>query len=191
MTTFIFDPVHSYLTFSVRHIMISNARGHIANVKGWLEFDLAKWNLETLEARMDLVDLCTGNGKRDEHLRSADFFDAGKFPVITFQSKNIERLSAVDHSITGVLRMHGVEKEVVFDVQPLGVWEIPQKESDVTAPSIGFTGSLTIDRRDFGINWNNPLPDRGLGVGHDVSITLDIEAREKHADEECPVCTPS
>ena len=137
---------------------------------------------------MDLKDFCTGNAGRDEHVRGPDFFDAETFPTITFQSTKIELLTAADHRVTGALRIRGREKEVTFDVHSLGIWEIPQKESDTTAPSIAFTGCTIIDRRDFGIHWNQPIPNGGLGLSNDVSITLDIEAREKHTDEECPVC---
>lgn len=188
MATWIFDPAHSSVSFAIRHIMISNVRGHVSGVKGWVEYDLKSGALATLEATMEVTNFCTGNSGRDEHLKTADFFHVKEFPTITFQSKTIERQGALAYRVSGVLRIHGVEKDVALDCTFLGTWAIPQKESTTTAPSIAFTGCTTIDRRDFGITWNKDLPGGGLGVSNDVTITLDIEAREKHADEECPVC---
>lgn len=91
------------------------------------------------------------------------------------------------YRVKGVILIHGVEKEITIAVTCLGTWDIPQKEGG-SAPSIAFTGCTTIDRRDFGITWNKELPGGGVGVSNEVGITMDIEAREKHADEECPVC---
>lgn len=189
MAIWIFDSAHSSVSFAIRHIMVSWVRGHVANVKGWLEFDPESGALAQLEATMSVQDLCTGVPARDAHLKGPDFFDAQRWSSITFQSKNVAREGALDYRVTGVLRVRGVEKDVVLELHFLGGWNIPQKETKKLAMSIAFTGGAHIDRRDFGIAWNADLPAGGLGLSNDVALTLDIEAREKHADESCPVCS--
>ncbi len=188
MQTWIFDSAHSSVSFAIRHIMISWVRGHVANVNGWLEFDPESGVLVQLEATMSVHDLCTGVPARDAHLKGPDFFDVQRWSSIAFQSKNIERRGALEHRITGALRMRGVEKDVTLDFHFLGGWRIPQKETNNLAMSVAFTGGTHIDRRDFGINWNADLPAGGMGLSNDVALTFDIEARAKHVGEDCPVC---
>lgn len=189
MATWVFDPAHSSVSFAIRHIMVSWVRGHVANVKGWLEFSPESGALAQLEAIMSVQDLCTGVPARDAHLKGPDFFDAQRWSSMAFQSRNIERRGAQEYHVTGVLRIRGVAKDVALDLRFLGGWRIPQKDKKELSMNIAFTGDAVIDRRDFGISWNAELPVGGMGLSNDVALTLDIEARAKHAEENCPVCS--
>jgi len=166
------DPAHSNVSFSVRHMMVSNVRGEFTKVSGSVEGDEKAPTQAVINATIDASSINTREEKRDTHLKSADFLDVAKYPTITFKSKKIEPSGAAQFKVTGDLTLHGVTKEVVLDV------------SDVTAPikdpmgktRAGAQASTKIDRKDFGINWSKVIDGGGLMVGDEVAISVDVEA---------------
>ncbi len=168
------DPDHSVASFSIGHMMVTHVRGTITGITGTIFFDPDKAEQSSVEASMPLAGLTTGNRKRDEHLFSADFFDAGQFPSISFRSMKVERTAVNGAKVTGQLTIHGVTKTVTMDAEYFGPVKSPQEIGGETV--MGFSGWLTINREDFGIMWNVPLGGDNLMVSREVRITLDIEA---------------
>ena len=170
------DPVHSSAQFSVRHLMISNVRGEFAKVTGTVVYDPKNLKASSVEATIDATSINTHEPKRDNHLKSPDFFDVAKYPTLTFKSKKVEKAGAGKLRVTGDLTIHGVTKEVVLDV------EGPTPEAKM-GPSIrsGASASTTVNRKDFGLTWNKALESGGVLVGDEVKITLEIEMERKPA----------
>jgi polyisoprenoid-binding protein YceI len=168
------DPDHSVASFSIRHMMVAEVRGTITGITGKILFEPGAEEQSSVEASMPLSGLTTGNKKRDTHLLSADFFDAGRFPSIAFRSTKVEKTGSNRARVTGELMIHGVMRTVVMDAEYFGPVTSPADLGGETV--IGFSASLTINREDFGIMWNVPLGENNLMVGRDVHITLDIEA---------------
>jgi len=166
------DPAHSNVSFSVRHMMVSNVRGEFTKVSGTVEGDEKTPAQAVITATIDATSINTREAKRDDHLKSPDFLDVAKYPTIIFKSKKIEPSGSGQFKVTGDLTLHGVTKEVVLDV------------SDVTAPikdpmgktRAGAQASTKIDRKDFGINWSKVIDGGGLMVGDEVAISIDVEA---------------
>ena len=166
------DPAHSNVSFSVRHMMVSNVRGEFTKVSGTVEGDEKTPAQAVVNATIDATSINTREAKRDDHLKSPDFLDVAKYPTIIFKSKKIEPSGSGQFKVTGDLTLHGVTKEVVLDV------------SDVTAPikdpmgktRAGAQASTKIDRKDFGINWSKVIDGGGLMVGDEVAISVDVEA---------------
>jgi len=168
------DPAHSSASFSVRHMMIAKVHGGFTKLSGSLHLDRANPSKSTVEAVIDASSVDTREAKRDEHLRSADFFDVQKFPSITFKSKSF-RQDGGDLQIAGDLTLHGVTREVILAVEGL--------DSEMKDPwgntKIGASASTKIKRKDFGLNWNAALETGGVLVGDDVTITLDVQFAKK------------
>jgi polyisoprenoid-binding protein YceI len=165
------DPVHSVLDFKIRHLF-SKTGGTFDQWEGTLEFDGE--NLATLGAEVTIQaqSINTQNDDRDEHLRSPDFFDVEQFPTITFVSKRAE--STEDGWVlVGDFTMHGVTREVAIPFEFHGSGEDPWGNRRA-----GFSGSLEIDRKEFGLVYNKTLDQGGLLLGDEVEIELEIEAVE-------------
>ena len=164
------DASHSNAGFSVRHMMITNVRGEFQKVEGKVTYDPAKPEATEIEASVDVASLNTRDAQRDGHLKSPDFFDVEKFPTISFKSKSVKAKGSDELAVTGDLTIHGVTKEVVFEV------EGPSAPS--TDPfgnvRVGATATAKVKRDDFGITWNAALEAGGVLVGNEVKITLDI-----------------
>ena len=164
------DGAHSGAHFSVRHMMVSNVKGDFAGITGKIVWS-GDPKTASVEATIDVSTIDTGVDKRDEHLRSADFFDVAKFPTITFKSRKVEAAGTGRLKITGDLAMHGVTKEVVLDVEgPTAEFKNPWGKS-----VIGASASTTIKRTDFGLTWNKALEAGGALVGEEVKVTLELE----------------
>lgn len=165
------DVSHSKAHFTVRHMMVSNVRGEFSKMTGKIEYDEKNPEAIRIAATIDVNSINTGEPKRDAHLKSPDFFDAAKYPAITFRSKSA-RKSAAGLAVTGDLSIHGVTKEVVLQV------EGPTQE--VRDPwgnfRRGATATTRVNRKDFGLAWNAALETGGVVVGDEVSITIDVEA---------------
>ena len=172
MSEWIIDPDHSVASFCVRHMMIANVHGQFNGVRGVVRFDPAAPALLSVEAEIDVAGVYTGIGKRDEHLRSPDFFDAAQYPKITFTGKRAEGESGRACTVTGELTIRGVTRTVTLEGEYTGPVDDPFEEG---AMSIGFTGSTVINREDYGIMWNATWVG-GIMVGREVRITLNIEA---------------
>jgi polyisoprenoid-binding protein YceI len=167
---FAVDTAHSSANFSVRHMMVSNARGDFAGVTGKIVWD-GDPKTASVEATIDASTVDTGVDKRDEHLRSADFFDVAKYPTLTFKSRKVESAGTGRLKITGDLTMRGVTKEVVLDVEgPTAEFKNPWGKI-----VIGASASTTVKRTDFGLTWNKALETGGVVVGDDVKIAIELE----------------
>lgn len=179
MAKWFFEPGHTAAEFRARHMMITWVRGHFKNVRGKLEFDADNPRATSAEVTIDAAGLWTGEPARDEHLRSADFLDAKSHPTITFRGSEIQLLGADEAKLEGELTIRGVTRPVSLDVRYLGQWKTPWWEDGVDkGPRIraGFVATTRIDRKDFGVIWNDTLDRGGVVVGDDVYITIDAEA---------------
>jgi polyisoprenoid-binding protein YceI len=170
-TTWNIDPVHSVAEFKVKHMMISNVKGQFTNVKGAVSLNDADITDSQVEATIDAASLTTREPQRDAHLRSADFFDVEKFPTLSFKSTRIRRAGDGELGVTGELTIHGVTREVVFDVEG----PTPAAKDPWGNTRIGLSATTKINRKDFGLTWNAALETGGILVGDEVTITLDVQ----------------
>ena len=169
------DPDHSSFQFKVRHLMVSNVKGDFTKVKGVVTMDDKDVANLKVELTIDAASVNTGHAKRDEHLRSADFFDVAKYPTITFVSKKVMGAGPDKLKVIGDLMIHGVTKEITVDV------EGPTQEVKDPWGNFrrGATGITKINRKDFGLTWNRALETGGVVVGEDVDIFVEIELIKK------------
>jgi polyisoprenoid-binding protein YceI len=174
-STWSIDPDHSNIGFKVRHLMVSNVKGNFDKHTGVLELNDKDITKSKVEVSIDTTSINTNVQKRDQHLRSADFFDVAKFPTMTFVSKKVAKAGKDKLKVTGDLTLHGVTKEVVLAV------EGPSKESRDPWGNVrkGATATTTINRKDFGLTWNKSLETGGVLVGDEITITLEIEMVKK------------
>jgi polyisoprenoid-binding protein YceI len=161
------DPPHSSAQFSVRHLGVSTVRGAFTKVSGTLVYDPANLSKSSIQATIDAASVDTRVEMRDNDLRSARFFDAQKYPTITFTSKKVEAAGAGKLKVAGDLTIHGVTKEVVLDVDgPTPAIKDPMGKNRLR---MGASATTKINRNDFGVG------DRSGVVGDDITITLDVE----------------
>jgi len=165
---YVLDTAHSNVGFSIKHLMISNVNGNFKSFDAELEFDEKTKTITKLEATIDTNSVDTGIEKRDEHLKSSDFFDVQQFPNIQFTMTSID-----EEYLTGNLSMHGITKEIKLKYTIHGV--IKDMQGNLR---VGFTLKGDIKREDFGLTWNKMLESGGFVVGDDVKIVIDIEAIE-------------
>ncbi len=174
-STWNIDPEHSNVEFKVRHLMVSNVKGHFDKYSGTVNIDDKDITKSKVEVNIDTNSINSNVQKRDEHLRSADFFDVAKYPAMTFVSKKVAKAGQDKLKVTGDLTLHGVTKEVVLDVAG------PSKESKDPWGNLrkGATATTKINRKDFELAWNKALETGGVVVGDEVAITLEIEMIRK------------
>ncbi len=175
----VFEPGHTSAQFSVRHMMITNVRGHFKDIEGFIEIDPDNPTDVTVEATMKTANLWSGDTYRDEHLRAGDFLDVENHPEITFKGDQVSYLGQNDLTLAGELTIRGITKPVTLDVQDLGRWDTPFWEDNEDKGPItraGFSATTRINRHDFGVSWNGPLDKGGVVVSDTVVITLDVEA---------------
>jgi polyisoprenoid-binding protein YceI len=170
--TFVIDRNHSDASFQVRHF-VSNVRGRFTDFQGTIEGDPAKPEAAMVEFTVKAASIDTAQPNRDKHLRSADFFDAEKFPEITFKSTKVKAVGKDKYEVTGPLTMHGVTKPVTLLVTNLGTAGTGKDAK------FGFEATTTVNRKDFGIVWNKALDDGGYMLGDDVTVVVNIEAGRK------------
>lgn len=171
VTTWNIDPVHSNAQFKVKHMMISNVKGEFTAITGKLELNEADITKSRVEASIDAATINTREAQRDAHLKSADFLDVEKFPALTFKSTRVSKEGRVELAVEGDLTIHGVTRNVVFDVEGLSA---PMKDP-WGGTRIGLSATTRIIRKDFGLTWNAALETGGIVVGEEVTITLDVE----------------
>lgn len=171
------DPAHSAANFSVRHMMVSTVRGSFGRVNGTVQFDPKDLTKTVVDATIDVNTIDTREPKRDAHLKSPDFFDVEKFPTMTFKSKSVKPVAPGKLKMTGDLTMHGVTREVTWDV------EGPTAELNTgrTVKS-GASATTKISRKDFGMTWNRAIEASGVAVSDEVSITVDVELDKQPAN---------
>jgi polyisoprenoid-binding protein YceI len=171
VSTWNIDPVHSIAEFRVKHLMISSVRGQFTGVSGSLTYNAGDPALSQVQATVDVSTINTHDAQRDTHLKSADFFDAEKYPTFAFRSSRVTRRSDGSLAVAGPLTMHGATKEVEFAVEgPTAPVKDPWGNT-----RIGVSATTKINRRDFGLTWNATLETGGLMVGEEVSIALELE----------------
>jgi polyisoprenoid-binding protein YceI len=164
------DASHSSIQFRVRHLMISNVRGEFGEFSGRIQFDGKDFSTTKADVTIQVASIDTREPDRDEHLRSADFFDASTYPTITFKSKRVQGGNDRKFSLVGDLTMRGVTKEVVLDVEGTPVVKGMRGETRV-----GASATTQINRQDFGVKWNRALDAGGVVVGDEIQITIDLE----------------
>lgn len=165
------DNAHSLAEFSVKHMMITTVKGRFGKVTGTLDFEEPGFGKSSVEAEVDVASIDTRDEKRDGHLKSADFFDVEKYPTITFKSTNVEEVRPNEFKVTGNLTIKDVTKPVTLDVEYAG-----QNKNPWGMTVAGFSATTTINRKDFGLNWNVALETGGWLVGDTVKISLELEA---------------
>lgn len=169
------DPSHTRVGFSVAHMMVSTVRGEFGTVAGTVEWDPANVAATKVDAKVTVTSVDTRDAKRDDHLRSPDFFDIAKFPEATFKSKSVKNITATTFDLVGDLTIHGVTKEVTFTVNKL-----PAERKDPWGNlKTGTRATTVINRKDFGMVWNKDLDGGGYIVGDEVSLELDVELLKK------------
>ena len=171
MTQWRFDPVHTSADFAVRHMMVTTVRGSIKGVDGRIEFDEKNPAKSSVEVTLDASSIFTGETRRDDHLRSADFLEAAKYPKIHFKSTEVKVTGENTGKIKGDLTIRGVTRPVTLDVDFIG-----QENSPFGDTRIGFEAHTKINREDWGLTWNQALETGGVLVGRDVKITIDAQA---------------
>ncbi len=164
------DPAHSAAQFQVKHFMISNVRGEFSKMSGKAVFDGKNFATVQAEATIEVASINTREPKRDEHLRSADFFDAATYPKITFKSKRVQNINGNKFDLVGDLTIRGVTKEVVLNVEATPIIKGISGET-----RIGAQATTKVNRQNFGVKWNRALDAGGVAVGDEVQITLDLE----------------
>jgi len=166
------DKSHSEADFSVKHMGISTVHGSFRGISGVLRFEAGNPSVWSVDATIDVNSVDTGVASRDNHLKSADFFDVAKYPTMTFKSTSVKPEGS-GYSIMGDLTLHGVTKPVTLALEPVGDERVGM---DAKSVHRGFTATTTINRKDFGLTWNGTLKSGDAVVGDQVKIELDIEA---------------
>lgn len=164
------DPQHTQIEFSVRHMMISKVRGQFKSFEGTLDINTDNPAASSVAGTIDVASIDTREPQRDAHLRSADFFDAEKYPKLSFRSSRIEPAGKGHYKVVGDLTIKDVTREVVFDVTDEGRAQDPWGNQ-----RWGVSASTRLNRKDFGLTWNVALETGGWLVGDDVTITAEVE----------------
>ena len=165
------DPAHTSVEFKIKHLMISWVKGTFTDVKGAVVFDEAEPGKASVNVQIATASVDTGTKKRDDDLRSPNFFDAATYPVMSFVSKKIVVADGVPSQIHGDLTIHGQTRDVVLDVE-----DFSQIVTDPWGNTRrGASATTTINRKDFGLTWNKALEAGGVVVGEEVRISLEVE----------------
>ncbi|MEA2690973.1 MAG: hypothetical protein QOJ16_360 [Acidobacteriota bacterium] len=167
--TYKVDPDHSSVTFSIRHF-VSNVQGRFKDFDGTVKYDKANPAASTVEFTAQVASIDTDNKDRDNHLKTPEFFDAAKYPTMTFTSTSVKPKDANTLDVTGNLTIHGVTKPVTIPVSVLGTVTTKGGEK------AGFETSFTVDRKAYGVEWNRVLDTGGTMLGNDVKISISVEA---------------
>jgi len=173
--TFVVDGAHSEVGFKIRHF-VSKVNGRFNELEGTINVDRAQPEASAVDITIKTASINTGNAKRDGHLQSPDFFDAAKYPTITFKSSKITSKGNNSYDVTGPFTMHGVTKDITVPVTFLGF--IGDGRGGEKS---GFEGTITINRKDYGIVWNQVLDSGGAMLGDEVQVSINIEANKKAA----------
>ena len=172
--TYEFDKPHSFIGFKVKHLGLIEVPGFFRDFTGKVNYDAKDITKSSVEFTAKVTSIDTGVDARDNHLRTADFFEVEKYPELTFKSTKVEK-KGQSWMLTGDLTMKGVTKSITFPFEISG-W-LPADER--SGGKMGITAETTINRRDFGVNYGNNLPSGVAAVSDDVKITLQIEAGKK------------
>ena len=172
------DPAHTRIGFSARHAMVTTVRGSFNDVTGRFYADLDDMSKSYAEVVLKTASVDTRSQQRDDHLRSADFFDVEKWPEIRFESTQIEEVEERAYMVSGNLTIRDITKPVTIPLELMGV------ETDAAgALRAGFEGSRRINRRDYGLEWNMPLDSGGMLVSEKISLEFEISAIKRGTDQ--------
>ncbi len=169
-TTWTADPAHSTIGFTVRHMMFAKVHGRFTKWSANATLDEADLSRSKVEVSLEAASLDTGVADRDKHLRSADFFDAEKFPTIGFASTRIEKLGGDRYRVHGKLSLHGATQDIAIDAEVGGRGKDPWGKE-----RMGVSGKTSIERSAFGLKWNQALEAGGVLVSDKVDIALDLQ----------------
>ncbi|HLI44844.1 MAG TPA: YceI family protein [Acidimicrobiales bacterium] len=172
------DPAHTRLGFVARHAMVTKVRGQFTSFEGTIHADAEEPSRSSVSVTIDVASVDTGNEMRDNHLRTNDFFDIEHYPTITFTSTAIRQTAPTTFEVTGDLTIRGVTRSVTFELELTGAVKDPFGND-----RIGFEGSLVVNRKDFGVNWNAPLEAGGVLVSEKVTLELDVAAIRAKAEQ--------
>ena len=173
-TTWNIDPAHTLVEFSAKHMMITKVKGRFGAVTGTIMMDAASPDRSSVTADIDTTSIDTGVGQRDDHLRSADFLDVATYPSITFRSRTVEGAAVREGDrfrVVGDLTIRGTTREVVLDATFDGAGRDPWGGERAS-----FSAETTIDRRDFGLTWNQALETGGILVSNEIRLSLEVQA---------------
>ena len=163
------DPSHSRFGFSTRHAMVTRVRGAFNEVEGHAHLDTENWDNSVVEIRLKVRSVDTRNSQRDQHLRSADFFDAENYPEIVFRSTGVDEVDESQFIISGDLVIRGITRPVTIPMELLGI------DTDHTGGlRAGLEGGRRIDRKDWGVSWNTPLDSGGVLVSDKISLEFEL-----------------
>jgi polyisoprenoid-binding protein YceI len=175
---FAIDPAHSEASFQVRHI-VTKVRGRFTDLSGAIRVDRDNPAASEVEFLIKAASIDTANERRDNHLRSPDFFDVEKHPEISFRSSGVEPTGDDTYAVTGTLTIHGVSKEIVLYVQHLGFMKGPRG-----GEKGGFETAVTLDRKEYGIVWNRALDTGGFILGDEVKVEINLEVSKQEEKPE-------
>ncbi len=164
----VLDPSHSELTFRVKHLMISNVKGEFKDFKA--EIDNEEFEKSAVKVSIEASSIFTNNNDRDNHLKSADFFDVENFPLISFSSTKFEKVDDDEYKLTGLLTIKDISKEVELDVEFGGVNKDPWGNTKA-----GFSLNGKLNRKNWGLNWNAALEAGGVMVSDEVRIAAEVQ----------------
>lgn len=169
------DQDHSNVGFKVKHLMVSNVKGEFSRFSGNLEIDDKDVTKSKVAVSIETPSITTGVTKRDDHLKSPDFFDVAKYPTMTFVSKKVQKVGNDRLKVYGDLTLHGVTKGVILDVEgPTRAYKDPWGNI-----KRGASATTKINRKDFGLTWNAAIESGGVVVGDEVTISLEVELLQK------------
>jgi polyisoprenoid-binding protein YceI len=177
--TWSFEPGHTAAEFVARHMMVTRVRGSFKDIHGRVLWDPDDYMQTSFDGVIDARRLWTGETMRDDHLRSADFFDVANHPEITFSGRFVDRVGDTHFKATADLTIRGQTNEVPLDVAYLGQWSTPYWEGDENKGEmrrIGFALQTEVDRHAWGVSWNDQLPGGGVVVSNSIAISIDVEA---------------
>jgi polyisoprenoid-binding protein YceI len=170
------DSTHTSIGFTVRHMVIAKVHGRFTRFEGGVTLDDGK--AVSAEVRIETASIDTQVEARDNHLRSADFFDVEQYPQISFRSTRMEPVGGDRYRVVGDLTMHGVTREVAIDTEYLGRGTDPFGNE-----RIAFSGTTSLDRKDYGLHWNAALEAGGMLVGETIEIALEVQAVKPSAEQ--------
>jgi polyisoprenoid-binding protein YceI len=172
------DPQHTLIEFTAKHMMITTVRGRFKTFEGRLYIDADNPQASHAEGSIEVASIDTGESQRDNHLRSADFFDVEKYPKMTFRSTRIEPAGGDSYKVYGDLTIKDVTREMVFDVVDQGQMKDPWGNQ-----RRGLSATAKLNRKDFGLNWNVALEAGGWLVGDEIKISVELQAVQEQTQE--------
>lgn len=173
-STWALDPAHSEITFKVKHLMITNVTGTFASFSASAETEGDDFSAAKISFSADVASISTNNEQRDGHLKSGDFFDAEKYPSLTFASTSFDKVDDENYKLSGDLTVKGVTKSVTLDVEFGGITKDPWGQTKA-----GFTLKGAINRSDFGLEWNAALETGGVLVSEKVTLNAEIQVTKQ------------